>query len=114
MDINSLTAVGGRNSSIANSDALKNSAKNLSANSTEDELKSTLKEFESYFLEEIIKDMKDTFTMKDEEESSIMGQYTDFFMDTAIEELSDQILESSGQNFTQQLYEQMKRNYNIE
>ena len=35
------------------------------------------------------------------------------FMDTVIEQMSDTIVEKSGENITQQLYEQMKRNYNI-
>ena len=37
----------------------------------------------------------------------------DMFMDTVIEQMSDTIVEKSGENITQQLYEQMKRNYNI-
>jgi flagellar protein FlgJ len=42
-----------------------------------------------------------------------MSQYKDMFMDTVIEQMSDTIVEKSGENITQQLYEQMKRNYNI-
>ena len=38
---------------------------------------------------------------------------TSAFMDTVIEQMSDTIVEKSGENITQQLYEQMKRNYNI-
>ena len=60
----------------------------------------------------MIKKMKDTFTDK-EEESSIASQYTDTFMDYAIEEVADQLLDEIGGNMTQQLFEQMKRNYNI-
>lgn len=42
-----------------------------------------------------------------------MSQYKDMFMDTVLEQMSDTIVEKSGENITQQLYEQMKRNYNI-
>ena len=42
-----------------------------------------------------------------------MSQYKDMFMDSVIEQMSDTIVEKSGENITQQLYEQMKRNYNI-
>jgi flagellar protein FlgJ len=35
-------------------------------------------------------------------------------MDTAIEQVADTIVDQVGENYTQQLYEQMKRNYNIE
>ena len=60
----------------------------------------------------MIKKMKDTFTDEDEE-SSVASQYTDTFMDYAIEEVADQLLDEIGGSMTQQLFEQMKRNYNI-
>ena len=63
-------------------------------------------------LEQMIKQMKETFT-DDEEESSVASQYTDTFMDYAIEDVADMLLEEVGGNMTQQLFEQMKRNYNI-
>ena len=93
-------------------DSLKNSVNGLSSNSTDEELMEVLKDFESYFLEQIIKKMKDTFTDEDEE-SSVASQYTDTFMDYAIEEVADILLEEVGGSMTQQLFEQMKRNYNI-
>ena len=71
-----------------------------------------LKDFESYFIEQMIKQMKETFT-DDDEESSMASQYTDTFMDYAIEDIADMLLEEVGGNMTQQLFEQMKRNYNI-
>lgn len=93
-------------------DSLQNSVNGLSSNATEEELMEVLKDFESYFIEQIIKEMKDTFTDEDEE-SSVASQYTDTFMDYAIEEVADILLEEVGGNITQQLFEQMKRNYNI-
>jgi len=93
-------------------DSLKNSVSGLSSSSTEEELKEVLKDFESYFIEQMIKQMKETFTHEDEEKSS-MSQYSDMFMDTAIEEIADIMLEEVGDGITQQLFEQMKRNYNI-
>ena len=96
----------------AKTDSLKNSVNGLSSNSTDEELMEVLKDFESYFLEQIIKKMKDTFS-DDDEKSSVASQYTDTFMDYAIEEVADMLLEEVGGNMTQQLFEQMKRNYNI-
>ena len=49
----------------------------------------------------------------EDDESSMASQYTDTFMDYAIEEVADMLLEEVGGNMTQQLFEQMKRNYNI-
>lgn len=96
----------------AKTDSLTNSVNGLSSNSTDEELMEVLKDFESYFIEQMIKQMKETFT-DDEEESSVASQYTDTFMDYAIEDVADMLLEEVGGNMTQQLFEQMKRNYNI-
>ena len=100
------------NAAASKVDSIKNSVNGLSSNSTEEELMEVLQDFESYFLEQIIKKMKDTFT-DDEEKSSVASQYTDTFMDYAIEEVADILLEEVGGRMTQQLFEQMKRNYNI-
>ncbi len=96
----------------AKTDSLKNSVNSLSSNSTDEELMEVLKDFESYFVEQMIKQMKETFTDEDEE-SSMASQYTDTFMDYAIEDVADLLLEEVGGTMTQQLFEQMKRNYNI-
>ena len=100
------------NASQSKVDGLKNTVNGLSSNSTEEELMEVLKDFESYFVEQMIKKMKETFTDEDEE-SSVASQYTDTFMDYAIEEVADQLVDDIGGNMTQQLFEQMKRNYNI-
>ena len=93
-------------------DSLKGSVNGLSSNSTDEELMEVLKDFESYFVEQMIKQMKETFS-SDDEESSMASQYTDTFMDYAIEDIADILLDEIGGNMTQQLFEQMKRNYNI-
>lgn len=99
-------------SSAANS--ITSAAGRLSSQSTEEELKGVLKDFESYFVEQVLKEMKDSFTLKDDEDSdSTMSQYKDMFLDKTIEMMADEIVDSMGENVTQQLYEQMKRNYNI-
>lgn len=117
MDVSGITSMlnqtsAANNASTAKTDSLKNSVNGLSSNSTDEELMEVLKDFESYFIEQMIKQMKETFT-DDEEESSVASQYTDTFMDYAIEDVADMLLEEVGGNMTQQLFEQMKRNYNI-
>ena len=103
------SATTGANAAKTNS--LKNTANGLSSNSTDEELMEVLKDFESYFIEQMIKQMKETFT--DDDESSMASQYTDTFMDYAIEDIADMLLDEVGGSMTQQLFEQMKRNYNI-
>ena len=39
---------------------------------------------------------------------------TDYTMDFAVEKIADELIDQVGGNFTQSLYEQMKRNYNID
>ena len=117
MDVSGITSMLNQTAaenSVATSktDSLQSSALGLSSSSTEEELMEVLKDFESYFIEQMIKQMKETFT-DDDEESSMASQYTDTFMDYAIEEVADLMLEEVGGSMTQQLFEQMKRNYNI-
>ena len=117
MDVSGITSMlnqtAANNSAATNkTDALQNNALGLSKNSTEEELMDVLKDFESYFIEQMIKQMKDTFS-NDDEETSMASQYTDTFMDYAIEEVADMMLEEIGGSMTKQLFEQMKRNYNI-
>ena len=100
------------NAAASKAESIQNSVHGLSSNSTDEELMEVLKDFESYFIEQMIKQMKETFT-DDDEESSMASQYTDTFMDYAIEEVADILLEEVGGSMTQQLFEQMKRNYNI-
>ena len=53
-------------------------------------------------------------TSEDDEEDSSTSTLKDYYMDNVIELVADQVVDEVGTNFTQQLYEQMKRNYNIE
>lgn len=120
MDLTSITGINPVLDSNKNSasnqaaDRITGAAKNLSSSSSEDELKTVLKDFESYFVEQVIKKAKDTFTHSDESGDQTMSRYKDMFMDTVIQELADDVVDDIGGNYTQQLYEQMKRNYNID
>lgn len=93
---------------------LSASADRLSSSSTEEELKEVCNDFVSYFVEEVLKEVKENMTMEDEDEDSSIQTLTDYHMDSAIELVADEVLDEIGANFTQQLYEQMKRNYNID
>ena len=89
-----------KNSAAAGSAAtLKTSANGLSSESTEEELMTVCKDFASYFVEEVLKEVKENMTLNDDEDE-----------DSSIGTLKDFVARSS---FTQQLFEQMKRNYGI-
>ena len=81
------------------------------AHAEDDELKEAVKSFESYFVEQVIKEVEKTIHTDDD--NSYAGQMTNYFKDSVIETISDKIIDQSGGAYTQKLYEQMKRNYGI-
>ncbi len=104
----------GKHAVAANSaSSLQGSLKNLSSESTEEELKQVCKDFESYFVEEILKEVKESMLSEEEERENSLSTLTDYHMDSVIEKIADQVVDEAGASFTQQLYEQMKRNYGI-
>ena len=101
----------GKNAAAANNaSSLQSSLSNISSDSSEEELLQVCKDFESYFVQKIIEESKKTL---DNEDSSI-STLKDYHMDSVIELVADEVVDEVGTNFTQQLFEQMKRNYNIE
>ncbi|MDD6307206.1 MAG: hypothetical protein PUA75_09780 [Clostridiales bacterium] len=97
-----------------NVSSLQGSLKNISSESSDEELLQVCKDFESYFVEEILKEVKEAMIEEDKEEDSSLSTLTDYHMDGVIELVADELVDEVGTNFTQQLFEQMKRNYNIE
>lgn len=80
-------------------------------NAKDDELMEAVKSFESYFVEQVIKEVEKTIHTEDKD--SYAAQMTDYFKDTVIKEVSEKIIDQSGNNFTQKLYEQMRRNVGL-
>ena len=96
---------------------VQNTAKGINEDSTDEELMSACKQFESYLLEQVFKEMEKTISFDDEEdEGSIFGgssssnALTEYFSDQAIAELSNTSTERQGLGIAQMLYESMKRN----
>lgn len=82
------------------------------SNASDEELMEVCKDFQSYFIEQVLKQVEKTVKI-DSEENSYASQMVDYFKDYAIQEISDQITEQEGGSFAQIMYEQLKRNYNI-
>lgn len=80
---------------------------------TDDELMEVCKEFESYLLEQVFKEMDKTTSIFGEDEDNTSSQMVDYFKETTIAELASQSTEQNSLGLAQMLYEQMKRNYNI-
>lgn len=102
-----------KTNATSNASSLQSSLKGVSSESTDEELMQVCKDFESYFVEEILKEVKENLALDDEEEDSTISTLTDYHMDSVIELMADELVDEVGESFTQQLYEQMKRNYNI-
>ena len=80
---------------------------------TDEELMDVCKQFESYFLEQVFKEMEKTTNLFGEEDSESAAKTVDFFKDSAIEDLASQSTEQNSLGLAQMLFEQMKRNYEI-
>lgn len=101
----------------ASTQALKNKLNNtVSETSSDDELLEACKEFESYLWEQVFKEMeKTTKIFSDEEDKDgYASNMVDYFKDSVIQEISGQAANQGANSVAQMLYEQMKRNYNIE
>lgn len=84
---------------------------NMEGASSAEELKEVCREFESYFMEQVYKEMFKT--IGSEKGDSSLASLVDYFKDGVIQNVAAQTTEQSGGPLAQQLYEQMKRNYGI-
>ena len=81
---------------------------------SDDELMDVCKEFESYFIEQMFKTME-KMVPKNELESNYASSLTDYYKEELIKDYSSQAVQNGqGLGLAQKLYEQMKRNYNLE
>lgn len=101
----------GMNTGAVNSNASANALENTLSNSdlstaTDDELMDVCKSFESYFVEQVLKEAKKTVLSDDEEE----GDYMQYFGDILVQEYSDMLSDNGNLGIAQMLYDSMKRN----
>jgi flagellar protein FlgJ len=80
---------------------------------TDEELMDVCKQFESYFVEQVIKAMEKMIPENEDEEDSSVSQTVDYFKDTVIQDIASQSTESQSLGLAQTLYESMKRQYDI-
>lgn len=76
---------------------------------TEEELMEVCKDFEAYFVEQMIKAMQSTL---DEESDPLSGTYS-YFKDMQNQSYAEMMTEQTDFGIAQSLYEQMKRNYGL-
>lgn len=93
-----------------NADKMQGSLKADYSNATDDELMDVCKEFEAYFLEQVLKEMKKTIP-KNEEFSNPSANLIDYAEGELMQNISKSSTEQAGLGLANMLYEQMKRNY---
>lgn len=90
-------------------------AESLGKGSSTEDLKSAMKSFESYFVEQMIKEVKKTndALKPDDDTDGWAGQMSDMYMDSTISTLASQIVDKYGDNFTDEMVDHMKLEYGI-
>lgn len=96
----------------ANASKVSGKINGVNANSTDEELTEAVESFESYMLEQVIKSVKNTIKM-DEEDKDSNSQLTDYYMDSTIQSLASTMVKEYGGTLTEDLVAQMKRNYGM-
>lgn len=104
MDPSMISAVSGTN--------LSGKLDGVDSSASAEKLKEVCREFESYFMEQVYKEMFKTIGSEGNKDSS-MASLVDYFKDGVIQTVAAQTTDQAGGPLAQQLYEQMKRNYGI-
>ena len=81
---------------------------------TDEELMEVCKEFESYFMEMIMKEMTKTTDLFGGDSSGSDSALVSYFKDGAIADLAKEATQQNSLGLAQTLYEQMKRNYGLD
>ena len=96
-----------QNASAAKAEKLSSSLSNIEkGTATDEELMAACKEFETYLVEQVIKNTKSA--MLDDEDSQ--GEYMKMFGDRLNQSYAEMITETADLGIAQMLYESMKRN----
>ena len=82
------------------------------SNASDEELLNACKKFENYFVEQVLKEMQKTVPENEDEDSST-SQLVDYYKDNMTSKIAEQITDQGNLGLAQQMYEQMKRNYQI-
>lgn len=80
---------------------------------SDEELMGACKQFESYLLEQVFKEMEKTIPKTEENENDSNSQLVDYFKESMTQQLAADSTEANGLGIAQTLYDQMKRNYSL-
>lgn len=100
------------NQSKALAENATKSVNGISADSSREEIEKAVKGFETYMMEYVIKQVKDSFVGEEDKDSTV-GMYKDLYMDKAITEIASQLVDQIGGDVTDDFVDQIMRNYGI-
>lgn len=81
-------------------------------NASDEELMDACKQFETYFVEQVFKEMQKTIPQSEYSDSST-ATMVDYVKGNMLQEIASDATENQGLGLSQMLFEQMKRNYNV-
>ncbi len=114
LNATALTEYATNESKQASTLALQKKLENVSDKSSDNELWAACKSFESYFLEQMFKEMqKSVDALKPESGDNSTQTLVDYFKSETLQDICDTSVETQSNGFAQMLYENLKRNYDI-
>lgn len=113
--LNSLTSQASSLKKSQQASDVEKAASGISKNSSKEELTNAAKTFESYFVEQVIKEVKKTNDelKGDDDTDAYAQQVSDMYMDTTIQTLASDIVDDYGDRFTEDMVKNMQAQYGI-
>ncbi len=96
----------------AAAESTSKSISGISKESSREDITKAVKDFETYMLEKVMKEMKETVTMEKKDNDS-MSMYKDLYLDQALTSIASQLVDDIGGSLTDDLVDQIMRNYGI-
>ena len=88
----------------------------ISKDSSREEVKEAVRSFESYFLEQVIKQQKESVKAfsDDDDKDLYASQIEDMYSDRAIQQIAESMVKQNFEGVTDKFTDQIMRNYGIE
>ena len=102
-------------SASSNVDKLKSAAAKADASATDEELMEACRQFESYLLEQVMKEMQKTVDIfnKDKDKDSSVSRLTSFFKDSTVTELCKASTDKNSLGIARMMYENLKHSAGV-
>ncbi|MCR5098523.1 MAG: hypothetical protein K6B14_06210 [Lachnospiraceae bacterium] len=91
----------------------KKAADGLSAESNRAEMTEAAKSFEAYFVEQLLKEVKDSVNLFGDDADMTTTMTSDYYLDATISTLAKELVDQYGDSFTEDMVDQMMRNYGV-